>query len=61
LKASKLDACATNYRVALQTVHDDRPAIFLWNTTMPPGVSQKVGGVQLTGNAGVLVNNAFLK
>ena len=61
LKASKLDARATNYRVALQILHDDRPAIFLWNTTTLAGVSQKVGGVQLTGNGGVNVNNAFLK
>jgi len=61
LKATELAARATNYRVAQQLLHTDRPAIFLYNVTTLAGVSASVGGVQLAPNGQLLVSNAWFK
>jgi peptide/nickel transport system substrate-binding protein len=61
LKATKIEARATNYRVAQDIFHTDRPAIFLYNVTTLAGVSASLGGVELAPNGQLLVHNAWFK
>ena len=45
LKATQLKARATNYRVAQQIIHDDRPIIYLYNVTTFAAFSTNLTGV----------------
>jgi peptide/nickel transport system substrate-binding protein len=61
LKATKIKARSTNYRVLHQILHDDRPTIFLYNETTLAAFSTSVSGVWLWPNGQVIVSDAQFK
>jgi peptide/nickel transport system substrate-binding protein len=58
LRASQLPARAVNYKVVHEILHDERPAIVLYNPITYAGVSTRVKGAVLAPNGFLLVEKA---
>jgi peptide/nickel transport system substrate-binding protein len=61
LRATELKPRAVNYHVALQILHADRPAIFLYNITTLAGIGRSLAGVQLEANGRLQIERARFK
>jgi peptide/nickel transport system substrate-binding protein len=58
LKASRIAARAVNYKVVHEILHDERPAIVLYNPITYAGVNARVKGAVLAPNGFLLVEKA---
>ena len=61
LKATKITARATDYRVAQQIAQEDRPLIYLYKAPFLTAVSAGVSGVQFNAIGVPLLANAQFK